>query len=229
MGGHILTSKPLSAQGAAPAKSGGKVAVSRPAPSITPVRSARWSEEVRVEMDLLWRTMTIVDRPRFDWYVSRALNARNYYAKLGDSLKGIPWWFIACIHAMEASFSFEAHLHNGDPLTRRTRNVPAGRPASGEPPFTWWASAVDALTMPGKAFDKIDDWSIAHALWLLESFNGHGYRLLRSGRIHSPYLWAGTSHYTRGKFVRDRVYDASAISKQAGCAGLIKLLMEEGR
>jgi lysozyme family protein len=69
--------------------------------------------------------------------------------------------------------------------------------------------------MPGKHHDLDSDWR-------LEGFNGYGYRLYRG--IHSPYLWAGTNHYERGKTIADRVHSATAISTQAGSAGLLKLL-----
>ena len=58
---------------------------------------------------------------------------------------GIPPYVIGIIHSLEASGRFDRHLHNGDPLTARTVQVPAGRPKSGKPPFTWEESAVDAL------------------------------------------------------------------------------------
>jgi lysozyme family protein len=69
----------------------------------------------------------------------------------------VPWWFIGCLHYRESSFSFNKHLHNGDPLSRRTRNVPQGRPIYGSPPFTWESSAIDALKM--KKLHKI--WMVA--------------------------------------------------------------------
>lgn len=191
-----------------------------------PVKSKLWSEEVRVELDLLYRTMKITDPDRFLWAESKARNGQNFYRKLGDDLNGIPWWFIACVHMLESDFNFETHLHNGDPLTGRTVHAPAGRPVEGKPPFLWRISAIDALTMPGKMFHLEEDWSIPHALWLLEAYNGHGYRIFH--RINSPYLWAGTNHYARGKYVRDGVYDPSAVSKQPGCAGLIKFLLGGG-
>ena len=73
------------------------------------------------------------------------VNAERYRA-VATPL-GIPWYFIAALHNLESSQSFERHLHNGDPLTSRTRRVPAGRPADGAPPFTWEGSADDALRM----------------------------------------------------------------------------------
>lgn len=143
------------------------------------------------------------------------------YQSVGDPLK-IPWYVIAIIHCMEASLSFDTHLHNGDPLTNRTVQVPAGRPKAGKPPFTWEESAKDALT-----FDKLNlwtDWSIAGILYKLELYNGLGY--YRQG-INSPYLWSYSNQYTKGKYVQDGRYDPNAISKQCGAAVLLRRLSEQ--
>lgn len=191
---------------------------------IKPTKTKAWCEEVRVELELLWRTMRITDPMRFEWAGARARLGKNVYAKTGSQL-GIPWWFVATINILENGGRFDRHLHNGDSLNARTVNVPAGRPAKGRPPYTWAESAEDALTMPGKQFDRVQDWSIAHALWLLESYNGHGYR--NAIGIHSPYLWAGTCHYVRGKYIDDHVYSALAVSKQPGAAGIIAAIAPE--
>jgi lysozyme family protein len=53
---------------------------------------------------------------------------------------------------------FTQHLHNGDSLTRRTVNEPVGRPKTGQPPFAFDASALDALEYNG--FTTWSDWSI---------------------------------------------------------------------
>ncbi len=102
---------------------------------------------------------------------------------------------------MEASQNFTRHLHNGDPLTARTRQVPAGRPRTGNPPFTWEASATDALTLDG--FNSWTDWTVAGALFKLERFNGSGYRLYHP-QVKSPYLWSFSNHYTEGQICRRR-------------------------
>ena len=60
-----------------------------------------------------------------------------------EKLTRVPWYVVAVIHNMEASLKFYGHLHYGDPLTAKTVQVPKGRP--GKPPFTWEASALDAL------------------------------------------------------------------------------------
>lgn len=59
----------------------------------------------------------------------------------------MPWYFIAAVHLRESSFQVDRHLHNGDPLTGRTVQVPAGRPPVGDPPHTFEQSASDALTL----------------------------------------------------------------------------------
>lgn len=141
-------------------------------------------------------------------------------AKAGGS---IPWYFIAIIHNLECGLSFKKHLHNGDPLTTRTVQVPRGRPASGSPPFSFEDSSVDALTMPGKEFDRETDWSIPALLYKLEGFNGYGYRKYHP-EVKSPYLWSGSRHYTRGKYVADGVWSSTAVSKQLGSALLLKAL-----
>ncbi|CAC9976229.1 hypothetical protein [Flavobacterium panici] len=159
--------------------------------------------------------------PEIDKLVEKmALNKARYQA-VGDPLN-IPWYVIAIIHCMEASLRFDTHLHNGDPLTKRTVQVPAGRPKTGNPPFTWEFSANDALV-----FDKLNlwtNWEIAGILYKLELFNGLGY--YRQG-INSPYLWSYSNHYTKGKYVKDGKYDPNAVSKQCGAAVLLRRLSEQ--
>jgi lysozyme family protein len=134
---------------------------------------------------------------------------------------GVPWYAIGVIHAMECSLDFGLHLHNGDPLTARTVHVPAGRPPKGDPPFTWEASAEDALTFNGFAAWK--DWSVAGLLYELEAYNGWGYRSNHPETL-TPYLWSFSNHYTKGKYVADGTWSATAVSQQVGAAVLLKRL-----
>jgi lysozyme family protein len=156
------------------------------------------------------------------WYRQRMVEGRPRYENVGSDMN-IPWYFIAVIHALEGSCNFRTHLHNGDPLSARTVNVPAGRPANGNPPFSWEESARDALTMD--YFDRQTDWTLAPILYRLERFNGWGY-FWRG--LETPYLWSFSNHYTRGKFVRDGVYDPDAVSDQAGAAVLLKDMVNRG-
>lgn len=146
------------------------------------------------------------------------------YVEVADILH-IPWQLIAVIHNMESSQSFHKHLHNGDPLTARTRQVPAGRPKTGNPPFTWKASAIDALSM--HKLDSWQDWSLPGLLYCLESYNGWGYRQYHPS-VKSPYLWSGSHHYTAGKYIADGTWSATAKSAQCGAATLLRRMAEKG-
>lgn len=150
--------------------------------------------------------------------VGRLLAAGERHRAASREL-GIPWPFLAIVHMLEAGLDFEAHLHNGDPLTARTVHVPAGRPAAGLPPFTWEASARDAMAMKG--YVGQDDWSVARMLYRWEAYNGFGYR--RRG-LPSPYLWSFSTLYAKGRFVRDHVFDPESVSRQCGAAVLLKAL-----
>jgi len=149
---------------------------------------------------------------------------KNRY--LGVSIPlGIPWGFIAVIHNMESGLNFTKHLHNGDPLTARTKQVPAGRPLKGNPPFTWEESAMDALSMKGLGAGT--DWSLAGTLYQLENYNGWGYRLYHA-HVKSPYLWSFSNHYNSGKYVADGTWSDTAVSKQCGAAVLLRRMAETG-
>lgn len=146
------------------------------------------------------------------------------YQEVSDALGGtIPWFLIGIIHSLESSFSFTTHLHNGDPLTARTVHSPVGRPVQGSPPFSWKDSACDALRL--KHLDRVTDWPLAVMLDRLERYNGVGY--VAEG-INSPYLWSFSQQWTKGKFVRDGVFDPNAGSNQCGGAVALKHLVDVG-
>ncbi|HET7437520.1 MAG TPA: peptidoglycan-binding protein [Thermoanaerobaculia bacterium] len=178
------------------------------------------TREMRIEYETNYASCTT--RPEFiertNKAVARMTAARPRYEAVATATS-VPWPVIAAIHTMECGGDFDCHLHNGDSLSRRTINVPAGRPMKGKPPFTWEESAVDALTLDG--FTNWTDWSVAGTLYKLEGYNGMGYR---KRAVPSPYLWSGSQHYTRGKYVADGRYDANAKSSQVGAAVLLKNL-----
>lgn len=138
---------------------------------------------------------------------------------------GVPWAFVAVVHNMESDRRFDRHLHNGDPLSARTVQVPKGRPTDGHPPFTWEASCGDALGFRGVGAGT--DWSLAGTLYQLEGYNGWGYRR-HHPHVRSPYLWSYSTHYTSGKYVEDGVWSEVAVSKQCGAAVLLRRLAERG-
>ena len=158
-----------------------------------------------------------------DWHVAMIRKSKPRYLGV-ERRTGVPWYFSATIHALEASFNFRAHMHNGDfPLGQRTRQVPAGRPLVWLPPSDWEASAVDAMRLMG--FAGAPDWSLARMLYRLEAYNGFGYR--RLAKV-SPYLWSFSTLYDRGKFVADGRFSETARSQQCGAAVMLKLLSDAG-
>jgi len=163
----------------------------------------------------LWTKARVTNAAKVKSSVERIIAGRTRYESMWPKA-GVPWWFIGILHSLESNCDFRTHLHNGDPLATRTTHVPAGRPATGEPPFTWEESAVDALAMKGLTTEH--DWSPPKALWNFERYNGFGY--VAHG-VNSPYVWSGTDLYTRGKYVADGVWDASAVSAQIGAAAIM--------
>lgn len=146
----------------------------------------------------------------------RLIASKARYENIARQI-GCPWYFIAVVHNLEAHGDFGAYLGNGQDLDKRTTKVPKGRG-----PFrSFEEGALDALRFEG--IDKIKDWSIPHCLYLWEGYNGYGYF---SKGINSPYLWSFTKLYTRGKYVEDGDYSATAISQQVGAAALLKALIE---
>jgi len=185
--------------------------------------SVTFTTDIANEYKLLFNTCII--RPEksaeIENDVNRMIDNKATYDIVANQLN-IPWYFIAIIHCMEGSLNFHTHLHNGDPLTNRTVQVPAGRPLTGTAPFKWEESAIDALTLEG--FTSHTDWSVQGMLFAFEKFNGFG---SRSKGISSPYLWSFSNHYTKGKFIKDHVFDPEAVSKQAGAAVLLRKMSEK--
>ncbi|VVN23598.1 hypothetical protein [Pseudomonas fluorescens] len=158
-----------------------------------------------------------------DTLVNSLYENREQYKGVGEKM-GIPWGFIAVVHNMESSQNFKKHLHNGDPLTARTKKVPKGRPP-GEPPFTWETSVADALSL--HRLGARTDWTLPGTLYQLELYNGIGYRLYHP-HVLTPYLWSFSNHYQSGKYVSDGTWSESAKSAQCGAAVLLRRMAENG-
>lgn len=156
------------------------------------------------------------------WHVHKLVSGQAAYQRVGARL-GIPWHFVGIAHGLEASFRFDCHLHNGDPLTHRTVQYPPGRPPVWNPPTDWDSSAIDALTLEGFAHQQ--DWSLPRTLYRWEAYNGFG---SRHHGIHTPYLWSFSNHYTAGKYVSDGKWDGHVVSKQCGAAVMLKALIDGG-
>jgi lysozyme family protein len=137
---------------------------------------------------------------------------------------GVPAPVIFCLHYRESSNSFKAHLHEGSSLLHRTRYVPRGRlPSPNDPPYTWEASAEDAIYTCDRLQGPWRDtkWSLDK----MEAYNGLGYRKLG---VPSPYLYAGTTVYEKGKYTSDGHYNSEARDQQLGCVAILKKMKERG-
>jgi len=131
---------------------------------------------------------------------------------------GVPWWFIAVVHERESSQNWRASLAQGDPWNEVSVHVPKGR----GPFASWEDAAIDALINCAPYAAKNRDWTSGSTLTLLEEYNGLGYA---NRGVASPYVWAGTDQYVKGKYVADGVYNPEVIDQQLGCAGLLMAMM----
>jgi lysozyme family protein len=192
---------------------------------LPPIGTSSNFTALRSELDAWFKAVILRDdcKDKVEWHMKQLLKHQSRYRDVGLSLNRMPWAMIGVIHAMECGFNFACHLHNGDPLTNRTKHVPAGQPQMGTPPFSWENSAVDALTQEG--FNTVTDWSIPHMLYLLEKYNGFGYR--KMGKP-TPYLWSFCNLYEKGKYVADGRFDPQSASKQCGAAIMVKALIDRG-
>lgn len=196
------------------------VAVNPRASATVPSRN-----EMIVQNERLFQSMVLDPEKKalLAGYVRRIVQNKPRYEPV-EAASGVRWYVVAMLHALESSSRFDVHLHNGDSLASRTVRVPAGRPTTGDPPFTWEQSALDALSLYIPANEKPALSSIGGILYVLERANGFGYR---SRNVASPYIWGCTSNYTKGKFVRDGIFDPEAVSQGCGAAALLKALIDE--
>lgn len=171
-----------------------------------------------------WARMTIPTRiaAAAGKTADRIVAHRAEYSAVEGATR-VPWFLTGLFHMRESNLDFGTHLHNGDPLDERTTHVPRGRPLAGEPPFDWTVSAIDALRFD--ELDRVGSWPLEVIAYRAEGYNGFGPRV--RGR-KSGYLWAGSSIYDGGKFIKDRVWDAHAWDEQLGVMTVLKVMVARG-
>jgi len=145
---------------------------------------------------------------------------------------GVHRAIVGIIHSLEGNLSFRTMLHEGGLLPGPTTKEPKGR----GPFASWTDAAVDAIALKTKRAPVPDDplvegdpgpWTIEAALFWWERYNGWGY-LQHHREVNSPYLWAGTPCYPRGKYASDGKFDPDLVSRQIGAAPLLAALFEIG-
>lgn len=179
-----------------------------------PIKSSDPKILTPINNALFWAACKILPErePAVRAVCAKILANKERYIAVSKVTK-VPWQIIGCIHNLECGLRFDRHMHCGDPLTARTVRVPAGRPKTGNPPFTWEESAIDALSNTG-----VSEWNIKNSLYFLEAYNGFGYR---NRGVVSPYLFSFTDAYKCGKYTSDGVYSPEAVSQQVGAVAIL--------
>lgn len=166
-----------------------------------------------------------VQKSKIAWALDKALKGKPRY-EVVELATGVPWYLIAGIHCRESSSNWMCNLVNGEPLDQVTKLVPKGL----GPWNTWEESAIDALTM--QIHKQLDGekirWTLEECLQFAEKYNGLGY-LKYHPETKTPYLWACTNWYLKGKYVADGRYMPEAISDGVGVAAVIKALQEQNQ
>lgn len=157
--------------------------------------------------------------------VDRYKRNQARYLKLEKArTNGVPAPVIFGFHGRESSWDFTKSLAQGDSLQHKSVNVPAGRIPGVNPPYSFEQAALDAL-YDYEGLQKRNWTDLDQAMQNMESYNGLGYQ--KKG-LPSPYLWAGTNIYSRGKYVADGRFDSMAVDKQLGVAAILKRMEERG-
>lgn len=167
--------------------------------------------DVKKDYESLWSQMRIKNTAGTNLVMIKMWEHHGRYITVSKAT-GVPWEVVAIIHGLEAALSFYGCLHNGDSWKRVTKNVPKGL----GPWATWEDSAIDALNRKRKPVT----WSLTNTLWFLENYNGLGYRKYHP-HVKSPYLWAATTCYGKGKYASDGKWDENLVSKQIGACALL--------
>lgn len=148
-----------------------------------------------------------------DGVAQKLVDAKSRYQAV-EAKTGVPWAVIAVIHERESSQSWAASLAQGDPWNQVSIHVPKGR----GPFASWEDAAIDAMVNCAPYLARWTDWTIGGALCAFDGYNGEGYWNMG---LPSPYIWASTDQYTRGKYTADGHFDPNAVDKQIGVAALL--------
>jgi lysozyme family protein len=198
-------------------------------PSLETINSHRW-DVMHIKADkvgALYKTAQRLCDPA----------AKARYQGVSDRLAEVagasvvPWWFTAIVSEREYGGPphWDKQLGQGDPLSQKSHNVPAGmgpyspRPDDKTPGFdAWTRCCVEVLLHSAPFAGKWTVWTAGGTLTLFEEYNGLGYA---ARGIPSAYVWSGSDIYVSGKYIRDGVFDPNTVDVQEGCAPLLAIMM----
>jgi lysozyme family protein len=197
----------------------------------SPVKvSAPYRHIPKTHHERLWDTVEIKGSQvfRIDKAIAQYMENKARYVSIEKMRTGgVPSAVIFTLHGRESTWSFKKHLHEGSPLTGRTKWIPKGRPKA--PPsngsvYTFEESAEDVLYKL-KDLESVDWTKCNNSLYTIEKYNGLGY-LKYHKDVLSPYLWSGTNHYISGKYVADGKFSHTAVDKQLGTCAILKRMSQ---
>jgi lysozyme family protein len=135
----------------------------------------------------------------------------------------MPAEVIAALHWRESSGNFDTYLHQGDPLGRPAVNHPRNIPVF----YEWESAAVHALSQDYHKQNQTeleinsDTQNPNSIATYAEGYNGLGYH---NRGAPSPYVYAGTDQYSKGKYVSDGTYSHSTVDEQLGVMSMVGAL-----
>ncbi len=133
----------------------------------------------------------------------------------------MPPEMIAALHWRESNGNFNTYLHQGDPLGRPAQNHPRNIPVF----HNWEDAATHALNQKRSTQEALGitrtTTDPAKLAAYAETYNGLGYH---NRGVPSPYVYAGTDQYQRGKYVADGRYDPRHVDQQLGVLAMLRAL-----
>lgn len=193
------------------------------------------------EYNYLWSICQIMPSKMGDarFQASRAILLKPQYVDVAAVFK-MPWFVIAAISHMESGQNMASTLLNGDPYSRPTTHFPAHL----GPWKTWKEAAIYAVNYEDEGWHfnpNTWEWDVDGVFYFLHMWNGFNDREAEGADLvppnASPYLYAATPFYQRGKRVEEWSekkkryvgrFDPTKVSDQVGCMAFLKAIELQG-
>lgn len=153
-----------------------------------------------------------------DQVAVKLVGYKTRYQPVTDAI-GVPILFIGPSFEREGSSNFNLNPAQGWPLHSTSKIIPHNGPFPN-----WFSAAIAAYKIDG--LDKVgaSNWTWEMICYYGEKLNGFGPRDVH--HMHTSYLWGGTNIQTRGKYVRDGVFDPNEMDEQLGMMPVARRMLE---